>query len=179
MANKQESNKGKPSSAGRRGQKYKGFFSESANQRFFEGKLRRTLRRNGEAKAREYAGKHAKYGLGRLLDVLLASRSQRAEKEVATDHTSPKQGERVAQPTDDIMTIGLGGAGQGLPPITFGLGGIFAAKGISSADFPAKRRKPRAKKPTKKPVFISPRLEEAKLDSEASLEEVLDGLLSQ
>jgi len=177
MANKQESSKGKPSSAGRHGKKYERAFSTSANKRYFETKLRNVLHRNGESAARGYADKYAKYGLPQLLGVLLTARSQRAEK--VADRASPKQGERVAQPTDDIMAIGLGGAGQGLPPITFGLGGIFAAKGISAADFPAKRRKPRAKKPVKKTVFISPRLSEASPDDGAPIEKVLEGLLSQ
>ena len=177
MGNKQqESSKGKPSSAGRHGKKYERAFSTSANKRYFETKLRNVLRRNGESAAHGYASKYGKYGLAQLLDVLLASRKQRAEK--VADHTSPKQRERVAQ-TTGIATIGSGGAGQGLPPITFGLGSIFAANGISAADFPAKRRKPRTKRPAKKTVFISPRLDEAKPDSEASLEDVLDGLLSQ
>jgi len=177
MAKKQqESSKGKPSSAGRRGKKYERAFSESANKRYFESRLRNVLRRNGVSEAHGYAGRHAKYGLTQLLDGLLASRKQRAEK--VAGQVSPKQGGQMVQSTN-IVAVGSGGAGRDLPPITFGLGSIFIAKGISPELFPAKRRKSRAKRPAKKTVFVSPRLSETSPDDVAPIEEVLEGLLSQ
>lgn len=165
--------KGAPSSAGRHGSKFARSFTETANRQFFGQKLRRVLKHSGEARAREYARAYAKFGLEQVLKKILAERIRKAV--VAKKTTVLSERSVVVVP---IVELGLGATGRDLAPITFGLGGVFAAAGITVDQFPARRRKARPKKLVAKRVIISPNLGKVEPDASASEAEVFAPFIS-
>ncbi len=169
----QKKAKGAPSSAGRHGSKFARSFSETANRQFFEQKLRRVLKRNGETAARGYAQRYAKFGLEQTLGKILARKTTTVV--VVKQATAPAKQSVVIAPT---VELGPGGAGRDLSPITLGLGGIFAAAGITADRFPARRRKSRPKKLIAKRVVISPNLGKVEPDASASAAEVFAPFIS-
>ena len=84
----QERSKGIPRSAGRRGDKYKGFYT---GNRLAEKKLRRVLKHNSEGEARSYADKH---GLQKFFQKLLGEQThtksllKKLTKVTARTHTA-------------------------------------------------------------------------------------------
>ena len=175
MANQQKKkNKSAPSSAGQHCEKYKGFFTEVANRRYFEKKLRTVLHRNGEKAARTFAAKHAKFSLERTLEALLAEQKKASPSPAIgkTDRSSDRPMASTPAP------IGPGAAGRDLPPFAFSLAEKFAEAGITPDKFPEKRKTRRRKSAVKRLEVISPNMSLIEPDLKAPIKKVLGSLLS-
>jgi len=172
----QKKNKTAPSSAGQRGQKYKGFFSESANQRYFEKKLRRIFRSNGHKAAADFVKRYSKYGLGRLLDELLSNGN--ANPVGQGNRSNNRSAEKEKKISHQIISPNAGAAGRDLPPVVLSLAEKFVDAGITPDKFPAKRKARRRKQAAKRRPIISPDMSRVEPDKSATTAEVLGPILS-
>jgi hypothetical protein len=162
-----------PAGAGRHQEKFKKAFSESANRRYFEKKLRAILRSNGEKAAREYAARYTRYGLEQVLETILKTRAEGATT-LARTRGSVNRPASVGHE----LSIGSGAAGRDLPPVVLSLAEKFAEAGITPDRFPAKRKAPRRKPTVKHRKVVSPEMSNIGPDMKVPLAEVLRPLLS-